>query len=173
MKKRILAAVAAVLILVGCGFYVSGTIGIAEDQINQEQIKTVSWAEQASLVTSASDGGALYVGVLYRENDPNAKYFIYVKRSGLLSGWRGWHFLQSGGLTDAEGLIALECGEYGTAYVALNQSGQIKKIELEEGGEPSVLEAGSGPICAQSENGILFYDASGNLVEPARVTVIN
>jgi hypothetical protein len=173
MKKRILIGAVAVLLIVCCGVYFGGNIGIAEEKISREQRETVSWEEQDYSITGTSNGGALYVGVLYRNDHAAAKYFIYVKKSGLLS---GWHFLQSGGLTDADGLVAFDCGKYGTAYVALNQDDTIQKIELEEDGTPSVreieLENGSGPICVPAENGALFYNASGELVEPTRVAVL-
>jgi hypothetical protein len=168
MKKRILVGVIIALLIACCGFYLSGTIGIAEDQINQEQMKTVSWEEQDYNVIGTSDGTSLYVGVLYRKDASDAKYFIYVKKSGLSF---GWHFLQSGGLSEADGIRAFDCGEYGTAYVALNQNNNIQKIEFEDGSEPSVIENVSGPICEHSKGVICFYDASGNLVEPTKVTV--
>jgi hypothetical protein len=70
--------------------------------------------------------------------------------------------------------VAFDCGKYGTAYVALNQDDTIQKIELEEDGGPSVreIENGSGPICVPAANGVLFYDASGELIEPTRVAVL-
>jgi hypothetical protein len=171
MKKRILIGVIVVLLIACCSVYFSGNRGIAEEKINQEQVETVSWEQAETSVTGTSNGGALYVGVLYRNDHAAAKYFLYVKKSGLLS---GWHFLQSGSLTDADGLIAFDGGKYGTAYVALNQEDTIQKIEWEEDGGPSVreIENGSGPICVPAANGVLFYDASGELIEPTRVAVL-
>lgn len=52
----------------------------------------------------------------------DAKYFIYLKRGGW---YFGWHFLQSGGLTEINGIRAFDCGEYGTAYVALNKDNLV------------------------------------------------
>jgi hypothetical protein len=166
MKKRILISVVIILLIAFCGFYFSRNIGIAEDKINQAQMETVSWEKQDYIVTGTSDGGSLYVGVMYMKDDSDAKYFIYVKKSGLSF---GWHLLQSGGLTEGDGLMAFDCGEYGIAYVALNQNNKIQKIEFEDGREPT--ENVGNTICERSKSAVFFYDASGTIVEPTKVTV--
>jgi hypothetical protein len=168
MKKHIFISVVVVLLIACCGFFLSGNIGIAEDKIIQEQMETVSWEEQDYNVIGTSNGDSLYVGIMYMKDYSDAKYFIYIKESGLSF---GWHFLQSGNLDEAMGIRAFECGEYGTAYVALNKDNNIQKIEFEDGREQFIIENVSNPICGNSESVILFYDTSGNIVEPTRVTV--
>jgi hypothetical protein len=166
MKKRIVIIAVIVLLVACCGVYLSGNIGISEDEIFREQMDTVSWEKQDYIMIGTSDGDALYVGVMRMNDDSDAKYFIYAKKSGLSY---GWHFLQSGGLTEADGLVAFDCGEYGTAYVSLNQGHNIQKIEFEDGRD-SIEEVG-GTVCECSKSAVLFCDASGNLIEPTKVTV--
>ncbi|MDO4549084.1 MAG: hypothetical protein Q4D04_13395 [Clostridia bacterium] len=169
MKKGIIVvSVAAVLLIACCGFYFSGNIGIAQDKINHEQMKTVSWEKHDYSVIGASDGESIYVGVMYMKDYSDAKYFIYIKKGGLSF---GWHFLQSGGLTEIDGVRALDCGEYGTAYVALNENNNVQKIEFEDGRKPSIKENVRSPICEHSKSVIHFYDAAGNIVEPTKLTV--
>lgn len=168
MKKRILVCVIVILLIACCGFYVRENIGIAEDQINQKQMETVSWEQQDYSIIGASDGESLYVGVMYMKDRSDARYFIYIKKKGLSL---GWHFLQSGSLSEVEGVRAFDCGEYGTAYVALNKANNIQKIEFEDGSEPSVIENIGSPICECSKSVIHFYDAAGNMVEPTKQTL--
>lgn len=168
MKKSILICVIVVLLVACCGFYFGGNIGIKEDKINNEQMETVSWQKQDYSVIGASDGESLYVGVMYMKDYSAAQYFIYIKKGGLSF---GWHFLQSGSLTEADGVRAFNCGEYGTAYVALNENNNIQKIEFEDGREPSITENVGKPICERSKSVIHFYDASGNIVEPTKLTL--
>lgn len=170
MKKLvfIIGAVFVLLALVFCSLYVQGNIGIPLDKINDEQMDAVSWeGEECNVVGASSDGGSLYVGIIYKKDYSAANYFIYVKKGGLNF---GWHFLQGGNLPD--GLRAFECGEYGRAYVALNADHNIHKIEFEDGREPAVVEDIQGPVCEQSQHFIHFYDADGNIIEPIRVIVI-
>jgi hypothetical protein len=77
--------------------------------------------------------------------------------------------LRSGELTEADGLKAFDCGEYGTAYVALNQNNKIQKIEFEDGREPT--ENIRSTICERSKRAVFFYDAAGNIIEPTTVTL--
>jgi hypothetical protein len=166
MKKRIAIGAVIVLLIVCCGFYLSGNIGVSEDKIFQEQMETVSWEKQDYTAIGTSDGESLYVGVMRMNDFSDAKYFIYVKRGGLSL---GWHFLQSGSLTEAEGLVALDCGAYGTAYVALNQNYDIQRIEFEDGRAP--VEDVGATICECSKSAVLFYNAFGDLVASTRVAV--
>ena len=169
MKKKMVVAGVTALILIACGgFYFGGNIGIAEDEINGKQRETVSWREQDYIMTGASDGKSLYVGVMYMKDYSEAKYFLYIKKGGLSF---GWHFLQSGSLTEADGIRAFDCGKYGTAYVALNKDKNIKKIEFEDGREPSVLDRRSGPVCERSQSVVRFYDAGGDIIEPNKITI--
>jgi len=168
MKKRILVSVMIVLLIACGGFYFSGNIGIAEDKINHEQMKTVSWEEQDYSVVGTSDGKSLYAGVMYMKDYSDARYFIYIKKSGLSF---GWHFLQSGSLTEADGIRAFDCGEYGTAYVALNKNNHVQTIEFEDGREPSTTENVGSPICERSKGVIHFYNAAGNMIEPTKQTL--
>lgn len=170
IKKSVLAlTAAAVLLIAGYALYRSGTIGIAEDQINCEQSKTVSWEEQEYDIVGASDGESLYVGVLYRKDLSDAKYFLYVKRSGLSF---GWHFLRSGSLSESDGVRAFDCGAYGTAYVSLNGSGAVQKIEFEDGRTPAVTEPAGKIICERSKSAVRFYDANGEEVAYSRLTAL-
>ena len=169
VKKRALIAGVVALLICG-GFYLSGNIGIAADEINDAQMRTVSWNPSDYCVTgTSSGGGTLYVGVMWMKDYSDARYFIYIKKGGLSL---GWHFLQSGGLSEVDGLRAFDCGEHWTAYVALNQDGGVRRIEFEDGWEPSVREGVRGPICEQSRGVVRFYDAYGSVIEPNKVTLI-
>lgn len=113
MKKRIIIAIICVImVVVAFSFYMSGNIGISFDKINLEQMKTVSWDVHDYGVIGSSDDESIYVGVMYMKDYSDARYFIYIKRGGLSF---GWHFLQSGNLTEIEGIKAFDCGKYGTA----------------------------------------------------------
>lgn len=172
MKKPvfIIGAVFALVLLIFCCLYAQGNIGIPVGKINDEEIDTVSWdREDCNVVSAYSDGGSLYVGIIYKKDYSAANYFIYIKRGGLDF---GWHFLQGGNLPEEDGLRAFECGEYGRAYVALNADHSIHKIEFEDGREPAVAEDIQGPVCEQSQRVIQFYDADGNIIEPIRAAVI-
>lgn len=166
MKKILICIFAALLVVCGYACF-SGAIGISQEQINTEQLKTIS-SEEDYDVTGATDDESLYVGVMYTKDYSDARYFIYIKREGL---FLGWHFLQSGNLTESEGIKALDCGAYGTAYVALNTENTIQRIEFTDDREPSVNENAGKIICEQSKSTILFYDKDGNTVECDRQTV--
>lgn len=171
MKKRLSALCAAAVLLLGAGFYLrGGGSGIPEDRINTEQAKNVSWDAQDYQTMGASDGKTLYVGVMYRKDYSDARYFIYIKKGGLSF---GWHFLCSGGLSEQDGLRVFDCGEYGTAYVALNRAQAINRIEFEDGSEPAVIENVTSPVCVRSESAVHFYDAAGKPVEPNRMTLLH
>lgn len=170
MKPFLIAcAVAAIVVLTLIGLYNSGFIGITEEKINQEQKKTVSWdSRDYTIRGTCADDSALYVGIMYMKDYSDARYFIYIDKSG----WSfGWHFLRSGSLTDIDGLREFNCGEYGKAYVALNAEHDIQRIEFDDGREPTVTENTNYPIVEQSKNMIRFYDKSGNLIEPSVIKV--
>jgi len=173
MKKRLVLTVCAVIALMVfayIGLYNTGYIGISADKINQEQMNTVSWDYQDYVVLgTCADNSALYVGIMYMKDYSDARYFIYVNRSGLSF---GWHFLQSGGLTDIDGLREFDCGKYGKAYVALNAEYNIQRIEFENGCEPEVFENTDHIIVEQSKDTIHFYDKNGNLIEPSTIKVV-
>lgn len=172
MKKRtIVFAVIIVLLIACCSLYLGGNIGIAEDKINREQRKTVSWDLQDYRITGASDEKSLYVGVMYMNDYSDAKYFIYIKKSGLSF---GWHFLQSGSLSEIDGIRAFDCGQYGIAYVSMNTNGAVQKIEFEDGREPSTTENNVEKIiCERSQGVVHFYDANGNSVEYNTITILD
>lgn len=166
----IIGAVFALLLLVFCCLYVQGNIGVPMGKINDEEMDTVSWdREDCDVVSAYSDGGPLYVGIIYKKDYSAANYFIYVKRGGLHF---GWHFLQGGNLPEADGVRVFDCGGYGRAYVALNADRSIQTIEFEDDREPAVVEDIQGPVCELSQHDIQFYDADGNLIEPIRAAVI-
>lgn len=169
MKKgKVAVGLGVILLLFCCGFYFKDNIGIPKDKINAEQAKTVSWNAQDYQTISASDNKSLYVGVMYMKDYSDARYFIYVKRGGLSF---GWHFLRSGSLNELDGIRAFDCGEYGTAYVALNKDNMVSKIEFEDGREASVIEKINGPVCEKSNAAVHFYDALGNAIELTRLTI--
>jgi len=175
MRKRIVLIVCAVvgmMALTYIGLYNSGYIGITDDKINQEQMKTVSWDAHDYLVLgSGSDDSALYVGVMFMKDYSDAKYFIYVNRSGLPF---GWCFLQSGDLTELDGLREFDCGKYGKAYAALNAGCEIQRIEFEDGGNPAVIENTNHPIVEQTQSKyrVHFYDKNGDPIEPCVMKVV-
>lgn len=170
MKKRKVAlGLGLIILLVYSGFYFKDKVGIPEDKINDKQAKTVSWNAQDYEIISASDNKSLYVGVMYMKDYSDAKYFIYVKRGGL---YFGWHFLRSGSLIELHGILAFDCGEYGTAYVSLNKDNMVSRIEFEDGREVSVRENIKGPICERSNTAVHFYDALGKAVEPNRLILL-
>ena len=117
-----------------------------------------------------SDGRCLYVGIMYKIDFSDANYFLYVNRDGLSI---GWHLLQSGELTEEDGLIEFDCGKYGKGYVSLNKDNYIQKIEYGEGWEPSIRENINRPIIERSDEVIYFYDANGNVVEPDKYVVLH
>lgn len=166
--SKVAFGLGVIILLFSCGFYFMGNVGISEDKINAEQAKTVSWNPQDYQTVSASDNKSLYVGIMYMKDYSDAKYFIYIKRGGW---YFGWHFLQSGGLTEINGIRAFDCGEYGTAYVALNKDNMVNRIEFEDDREVSVMENIKGPICERSNDAVHFYDALGNAIEPNRLTL--
>lgn len=174
MKKKPFITVFAIAAIMACVYlvlYNSGYIGITDDKINQEQMKTVFWHDPDYVVVgSGADDSALYVGIMYMKDYSDARYFIYINKSGLSF---GWHFLRGGNLADAEGLMAFECGKYGTAYVALNAEYEIQKIVFEDGREPSVTENTNWPIVEQSEGTVYFYDQSGKVIEPSVITLVD
>lgn len=171
MKNRtIVFAVIIVLLIACCSLYLGGNIGIAEDKINREQRKTVAWDLQDYRIIGASDEKLLYVGVMYMNDYSDAKYFIYIKKSGLSL---GWHFLQSGSLSEIDGIRAFDCGRYGIAYVSMNTNGAVQKIEFEDGREPSTSENVGKIICERSQGAVHFYDANGNRVEYNTITVLD
>lgn len=171
MKKRAIVIAAIIILLIACcGLYFGGNIGIAEDKINLEQMKTVSWGEQEYSVIGTSDGESLYVGVMYMKDYSDAKYFIYIKKTGLSF---GWHFLQSGGLSEIDGIRAFDCGRYGIAYVSLNENGTVQKIEFEDGREPSTTENVGKIICEESKSIIHFYGANGERIGCNEITVLD
>ena len=169
-KMAIVIAVIVVLLIACCGLYFGGNIGIVEDRIISEQMKTVSWDEQEYNVLGTSDGDSLYVGVMYMKDYSDAKYFIYIKKGGLSF---GWHFLQSGGLTELDGIRAFDCGQYGIAYVSINESGTVQKIEFTDGSNPSTTENVGKIICEESKSTINFYDANGEIIRCNRITVLD
>ncbi|RRD94449.1 hypothetical protein EII17_08105 [Clostridiales bacterium COT073_COT-073] len=162
-KTKVVVGLGVIILLFYCGFYFKDRVGISEDKINAKQAETVSWNAQDYQTISASDNKSLYVGVMYMKDYSDAKYFIYVKRGGL---YFGWHFLQSGGLTEIDGIRVFDCGKYGTAYVAMNKDNIVSRIEFEDGREASVMENIKGPICERSNTAVHFYDALGNVIEP-------
>ena len=170
MKIRVIIILVFVILVVAAfSFYMSGNIGISIDKINQEQMKTVSWDVHDYGVIGSSDDESIYVGVMYMKDYSDARYFIYIKRGGLSY---GWHFLQSGNLTEIEGIKAFDCGEYGTAYVSLNNNGNIKKIEFSDGREPSVNENVGNIVCEQSQSPIIFYDINGTIIDSDKQIVV-
>lgn len=172
MKKRAMVfVVIAVLIplIACCILYLSGTFGIAEDAINREQMKTVSWDTQDYDTIGVSDGESLYAGVMYLKDYSEAKYFIYIKKAGLSL---GWHFLRSGSLSETDGIRAFDCGKYGIAYVSMNTNGTVRRIEFEDGRQPSKTEKVGKIICERSQDAIHFYDAKGNRMEYNMLTVL-
>lgn len=118
----------------------------------------------------SSDGRTLYVGIMYRKDYSDARYFIYTKKGGLSF---GWHFLCSGSLSEQDGLRAFDCGEYGTAYVALNSAQTVSRIESEDGSEPAVIGEPADPVCVRSGGTVHFYDAAGAPVAPSRMTLLH
>ncbi len=171
MKKRSIVLVVIIALLIACcGLYFGGNIGIAEDKINQEQMKTVPWNIQDYNVIGVSDGESLYVGVMYLKDYSDAKYFIYIKKDGLSL---GWHFLRSGSLSEVDGIRAFDCGRYGIAYVSMNENGIVQRIEFEDGREPSNTEDVGKIICERSQGIVHFYDASGNRIGYNTLTVLD
>lgn len=168
-KAKVFVGLGVILLLFYCGFYFMNNVGISEDKINAEQMKTVSWNAQDYQIIGKSENKSLYVGVIYMKDYSDAKYFIYVKRGGLSF---GWHFLRSGSLTELDGIRAFDCGEYGTVYVALNKNNMVSRIEFEDGREAFVTEKINGPICERSNAAVHFYDALGNAIEPNRLTLL-
>ncbi len=169
-KKSIIIAAVVVLVIVCCGFYFAGNRGITVEEINSEQMKTVSWDVHDYSVVGASDEETLYAGVMYMNDFSDAKYFIYIKKDGLP---RGWHFLRSGSLTKVDGIRAFDCGEYGNAYVAINSDGTVQTMEFEDGREPSRTENVGSIICERSQDPIHFYDAEGNILEYTTLKVLD
>jgi len=164
-----IGTVLLILLLAYLGLYQSGHIGITDDKINDEQMKTVAWDPQDyQTVGTAEENGSLYVGVMFLEDHSAAKYFLYGNKTGLSFGWR---FLQSGDLINIDGLTEFDCGKYGTAYVALNKNGNIQKIEYEDGREP--CENTSYVIIEQTKEPVHFYDGNGNRIEPFVLPVIS
>ena len=86
------------------------------------------------------------MGVMYMKDYSDAKYFIYIKKDGLSF---GWHFLQSGGLSEIDGIRAFDCGQYGMAYVSINENGTVQKIEFTDGRNPSTTENVGKIICEE------------------------
>lgn len=171
MRKRAIVIAAIVILLIACcGLYFGGNIGIAEDRINSEQMKTVSWDEQEYNVIGTSDGDSLYVGVMYMKDYSDAKYFIYIKKDGLSF---GWHFLQSGGLSEIDGIRAFDCGQYGMAYVSINENGTVQKIEFTDGRNPSTTENVGKIICEESKSTIHFYDVNEEIIRCNKITVLD
>lgn len=170
MKKKGLIILAAVLAVAFWGYYAGGNIGIPEEKINEAQMGTVSWDPQDCSVIGSSDGQTLYVGVLYRKDYSDAKYFLYVQKGGLTIGWQ---FLRSGSLSETDGVRAFDCGQYGTAYVALNQTMAVQRIEFEDGRTPAETEPAGAVICEQSKSAVRFYDKDGNEISCSRLTVFD
>ncbi len=168
-KSKVFVGLGVIIMLFYCGFYFMNNVGIPEDRINAEQVKTVSWNASDYQIISASDNKSLYIGVMYMKDYSDAKYFIYIRRGGLSF---GWHFLGSGSLTELDGIRAFDCGEYGTAYVALNKDNLVSRIEFEDGRVATVMEEINGPICEISNAAVHFYDALGNAIEQNRLALL-
>ena len=110
------------------------------------------------------------MGVMYMKDYSDAKYFIYIKKDGLSF---GWHFLQSGGLSEIDGIRAFDCGQYGMAYVSINENGTVQKIEFTDGRNPSTTENVGKIICEESKSTIHFYDVNEEIIRCNKITVLD
>ena len=172
LKKKITGIIIAVLAIIAIYFVLYNTdyIGTTNLKAFEEQYDSVPNKADYTSTGTNGNGRALLVGIVYRHDYSDARYYIYRNKSGLPF---GWCYFASGNLSDADGLMAFECGKYGTAYISLNSENEIQRmVKEDEQGETHSANT-TGPIAEQIEGAgtIYFYDQDGNLIEPERITV--
>ncbi|MBE6021405.1 MAG: hypothetical protein E7228_06680 [Clostridiales bacterium] len=128
------------------------------------------WGTEVSVLgistPSKVDVSALYTGLVYLDDRSEGEYFIYYRPKGI---YFGWHLLKEGKITKDDKIKEFDCGEYGTAYVSLNNN-LIGAVNFTDGSDIDYdIES---VIAENSMKPIVFYDRYGKEIETEKEKVL-
>ena len=155
------------LVLVICGLFVSGNIGVSEKNIVSDIRKMQYIDDDWVIEGSATDDMAAYV--CYPEDKSDFVFSVYLNHPGMSFGY----FFRYGGAHPRieEGVLELEpqVDKYkARGYISMNIQ-HIAKLEINNGTDTEVIEIDSSkPFAITLPTGIgviKFFDIDGNVVE--------
>ena len=128
MKRIIIFA--AVICAAAADFLLLRTfdvMGIPDSQIMDDMRKRARITDDWEFSQSGDE--KLVAGVAYAPDRSDASYYLYLARGGFSFGYR---FRQGGNLLPEMGIRGFDCGEFGTAYLSMNEQ-RTELIEIDDG----------------------------------------
>ena len=172
IAKRIIC-IALVVVLIICGLFVNGNIGISEKKIVSD-IRNMQYIDDSwAIEGNATDDMAAYI--CYPEDKSDFVFSVYLNHPGLSFGY----FFRYGGALAAieEGILELEpqLDEYeASAYISMNTK-KAEKLKIDNGTEIKAIDIDSQKpfaiVLPADAGAISFYDVDGNLIECVKETM--